>query len=186
MGGCESCGGAAAVALGDGFEVLGIDGDVLLIVLVGFEDGDQRFEREAFVDGEDELFARCGEALHGLDALLDRWAVKPLGKRIEGGSEPPRDLGDGLVGVGEGDEDVGGGFFGGLEVEELSAGTVMILVRITVNEPTPIPSPPTLWEGGRNGERGVGFGLHVDPLCLAPVADGRWPLAAGGVPLWYW
>ena len=122
MGGCESCGGAAAVARGDGFEVLGIDGDVLLIVPVRIEDGNEGFEREAFVDDEDELFARGGETFHGLDALLNRWTVEPLGESVEGGSEPPRDLGDGLVGIGEGDEDVGGGFLGGVEVEELRIG----------------------------------------------------------------
>ena len=102
----ESGRGAATVALGDGFQILGVDGDVLLIVLVGFEDGDEGFEGEALVDGKDEHFARCGEALHGLDALLNRWTVEPLGEGVEGGVEALGDLGDGLVGIGEGAEDV--------------------------------------------------------------------------------
>ena len=102
----ESCRGAAAVALGYGLEVLGIDGDVLLIVLVRFEDGDEGFEREALVHGEDELFAIGGKALHLLDALLDWWAVEPIGEGVDGGVEAFGDLSDGLVGIGEGAEDV--------------------------------------------------------------------------------
>ena len=118
----EPCGCAAAVALGYGFEVLRIDGDVFLIVLMGFEDGDERFEREALVDREDEILAVGCEAFEGFDAFLNRWAVEPLGEGVEGGVEAVRDLTRGLLEIGEGFEDVGGGFSGGVELDELGCG----------------------------------------------------------------
>ena len=104
--------------MGHGFEVLRVDGDVLLVVLVGFEDADKDIEREALVGGENEFIARGGEALHLLDALLDGRGIEPFGEDIDGGVEAVRDLAECLVGIGESAEDVGGGFGGGVEGTE--------------------------------------------------------------------
>ena len=118
----ESRGRAAAVALGDGFQVLRIDGDVLLVVEVVLEDGEKDIERDALVHGEDEVLAGGGEAFHLLDALENGRTVEPVGEGIDGGVEAARDLAHGLVGIGERDEDVARGLLGGLEVEELRFG----------------------------------------------------------------
>ena len=80
---------------------------MLLVVVVRFEEGDEDFERDAFVDGEDELFAHGGESLHLLEALTGWWGVEPVGEGVEGGVESPRDLAQSLVRICERGEDVG-------------------------------------------------------------------------------
>ena len=114
--GCgESCGGSGAVALRDGLEALGVDGDVGLGVEVAFDDGDEEVQREALVGGGDELGAAAGGFLQVVDVLEGVGVVEPTGQRADGDLEPARDLFEGLIGIDVGGEDVVGGFFGGVE-----------------------------------------------------------------------
>ena len=113
----ESCGDSGAVALRDGLEALGVDGDVGLGVEVAFDDGDEEVQREALVGGGDEPGAAVGGFLQVVDVLERVGVVEPTGERADADLEPARDLLEGLVGIDIRGEDVVGGLFGGVEGE---------------------------------------------------------------------
>ena len=115
LGGGEAGGGSGAVALGHGFEGLGVDGDVGFRVEVAFDDGDEEVEREALVGGGDEGDAAGGDLLESFDVLKGLGTVEPGREGADGDFEPARDLGEGLIRVGVGGEDVVGGFGSGME-----------------------------------------------------------------------
>ena len=92
---------------------------MLLIVLVSFEDGDERAEGEALVGGGDESGAAAGGFLQVVDVLEGVGVVEPTGERADADLEPARDLLEGLVGIDIRGEDVVGGFLGGVEEERV-------------------------------------------------------------------